>query len=254
MHQLNFKIDFRILCILLVLVILAMLYFWRPWIVKSTKTITVTGSATITATPDSYVFSPTYNATGTTSADALSKVSTTGNTVVNGLKALGVSSSEISTNVYSDSGAVPLGVSQSSSAAPNMPVYYGALSATYGITVTLSSDKLVQKVSDYLATTSANGTVTPQAEFSSAKSSSLEMQARAEAVANAKLNASSEASQLSTKLGKVETISDSSGGGVVVPLSESSSGTLNTPAASAPIVLSGTQQVSAQVSVVFELQ
>src|SRR5260221_10077114 len=93
--------GYRAVWLLLILVIITMLAMWRPWeptIPAGSRTISVTGTATVTATPDQYVFSPSYNFTNAVKQAALDQLTAKSNELIAKLKSLGVEDSEIKTN------------------------------------------------------------------------------------------------------------------------------------------------------------
>ena len=115
----KFPGGLKLLTILLTLIVLAlvliMLLVWKPWranVKASDRVITVTGEATVTATPDEYVFSPSYDFTNADPGTAMSQMTTTSNQFVAKLEALGVPSKDIQTNSsgYSSSVNIPVPV------------------------------------------------------------------------------------------------------------------------------------------------
>jgi uncharacterized protein YggE len=174
----------------------------------ATRTVTVTGDATLKATPDEYVFYPSYNFTNPDKDAALKELTAKSDEVVAGLKKVGVADSAIKTNsngydtpVYLDSGPIR------------------KENATYNlqITVTVDNKELSQKVQDYLVSTSPSGGVSPQADFSDKKRKQLESQARDEATKDARSKADQQAKNLGFKVGKVQSVDDGSGFGGVRP-------------------------------------
>src|SRR5882757_3938906 len=94
----SLKVNLRWVVVGLLVVIVAMLALWRPWTPKVTdqsRTISVTGDAKLTSTPDEFVFSPTYDFKNTDKDAALSAVTAKQTEVVAGLKKLGVADSKI---------------------------------------------------------------------------------------------------------------------------------------------------------------
>lgn len=181
-----------------------MVFMWKPWepnIKASERTISVTGSATISATPDEYVFSPTYRFTGATKQAALDELTAKSDDIVKQLKSLGVPSKGIKTNSngYND-------------------YYYstsnGKTTYTLSLTVTVDGAKLAQKVQDHLLTTGPTGTVSPRASFSKAKEQQLENQARNKAEEDARTQADQSAKNLGFKVDTVKSVKDGNLGGV----------------------------------------
>jgi len=185
-----------------------MLVLWRPWNDTTTdaRTVEVTGSSTITAKPDEFVFSPSYDFKDADKDAALAQLSKKSDEIVAKLKSLGVAESKIKTD----------------SSGYDYPVYYDdGQDATYtlDLTVTVSDPRLAQKVQDYLVTTAPTGSVSPNADFSDKKRNQLESQARDEATKDARAKADQMAKNLGFKVGKVKAIDDSNGfDGGIVPL------------------------------------
>lgn len=191
------------LSLLLVIALAVCICLWKPWqanIKATDRTVSVTGSATITATPDEFVFTPSYNFVSADKQTAISQLTTQSDQIVTKLKALGVPSSKIKTdaNDYNN--------------------YYSLDSAgnsTYALslTVTVDDQTLSQKVQDYLLTTDPTGSISPQASFSTAKQKTLEAQARDKAEQDARALADQSAKNLGFKIDKVKTVTDNGFGG-----------------------------------------
>jgi uncharacterized protein YggE len=211
-RKLNLTVDLRLVIAALLIAIVAMLIIWKPWSTSGTssRTVEVTGDATITAKPDEYVFYPNYQFKDADKATALAALTKKSDEIVAKLKALGVDDSKIKTD----------------SSGYDMPMYYDTESkdATYTLqlTVTVSKLDLAQKVQDYLVTTNPTGSVSPQASFSDAKRASLESDARDKATKDARSKADQMATNLGFSLGKVKTIQDDTGFGDVFPLARGS--------------------------------
>ena len=201
MNTPGIRIDYRIIIIVLLLVIAGMLVWWKPWHSTNAKdrTIDVTGQATVSATPDEFVFSPTYNFINTDEQQALKDLSAKSDELTQKLKALGVPDSGIATN--SSNWAIPLEVDAKGS------------TYTLSLTVTVDNLPLAQKVQDYLLTTSPSGTITPQATFSDSKQHALQNQARDQATKDARAKADQSARNLGFKVGAVKSVDDSAGFG-----------------------------------------
>jgi uncharacterized protein YggE len=182
--------------LLLALVIIGgMLAVWQPWQAAgkaADRTISVTGEAEITATPDEYVFSPQYEIKNADKQAALAAATAKTNEIVAKLKALGVADSKIKTDVS------------------GYEAYYSQSQNTYYtyLAVTVNDKALAQKVQDYLLTTSPTGAVTPQADFSQSKRKQLSDQGRDKATKDARSKAVQSARNLDFKLGKVKTFAD----------------------------------------------
>jgi uncharacterized protein YggE len=239
-------LDFRFLSAFLLLIIIAMLLIWQPWAGLSTRTVVVSGQATVKAAPDKFTFYPTYQATATTETAAIKAVSKKGNAVVNKLVALGVEEKNITTSVNADRYFAVKDSSEDSEP-----------TATYSITALVSAKDLAQKVLDYLVTTNPIYGVSPQSNFADQTRKDLEDSARKLALADAKKRAEQTADELGIKLGKVVEISEPNWGGVI-PLGiedRASTDSAGAPEVStSPKLLIGEQEVTYQISVTYRIR
>ncbi|HSX34200.1 MAG TPA: SIMPL domain-containing protein [Candidatus Saccharimonadales bacterium] len=201
--KLTLSLDYRIVCVVLAVIILAMIAVWRPWQPAPSakdRTVTVTGEARLTAEPDEFVFNPSYQFKEADKDTAIAAMTAKSNSVVAELKKLGVADSKIKTNA--DGWAYP-----SYNDSDRTPTY------TLSITVTIADKTTAQKVEDYLVTTSPTGTLTPQATFSASKEKSLQAKARDQATKEARAKGEQSAKNLGFKLGAVKSLDDSNGFG-----------------------------------------
>lgn len=203
-QSLSIKINAWIICAVLVLTNVITLGFWQPWANRpiSSRTIAISGSTTIEAEADQFVFNPYYQKKGKDKAAINTKLSALARDITSKIKALGVEDSAIKTDVNSD----------------QYDIYYGNQSdnTTYTlyVTITIKDKGLAQKVQDYIVTTSPSGSITPQISFSIKKQQELETQAREEALKDAKTKAEASAKQLGAKIGRVVSVTDNTNGGV----------------------------------------
>ncbi len=205
--KMTLSLDFRLVSLVLLIILAAMLAMWRPWAnsVDSDRTIKVTGEATLKATPDEFIFYPSYEFKNDNREAAISELSKKSDEVVSKLKELGVEEKSIKTN------------------SSNYDKYYfdrpedDTPTYTLQITVTVPNLELAQTVQDYLVTTSPGGTISPQAQFSDTKQEELESQARDEATKAAKAKAEQSAKNVGANVGAVKSIEDGAGFGGVMP-------------------------------------
>ncbi len=131
---------------------------------------------------------------------------------------------------------------------------------TLQLTVTATSKETAQKVQDYLLTTSPLGSVTPMPSFSKDKTAELENKARDEASKDARDKADRMAKNIGFKLGKVKSVEDGSGFGVMPYMTSSdvktestvtSSGTIS---GSSLIVQPGENEITYSVNVTYYLK
>lgn len=241
------KVDFRIVSAALLLIIVGMLALWQPWSAPSAaRKITVSGAATIQAVPDEFVFSPSFERSGTDAAAMKNDLNTFGTKLVSDLKKLGVADSSIKLDSSSYDGYY--------SYTPTDQQQTISLRAT----ITVTSKDLVQKVQDYLAGTDAKGQLTAQAQFSDTKQKQLQSLARQDAIANARQEAEQTAQGLGAKLGKVLEVNDVStpnfgcnGLGIICPMNSALAGQ-SADKASLPVT-PGMNELQASVSVVFAI-
>ena len=193
------SIDLRLICLLLVVALLACLALWRPWTSAASsynRTIEVSGEATLKAAPDEYTFNPNYQFDTETKAAALADLTKKSNEVIAGLKQLGIKDSMIKTDSNGNEN-------------PSFPEF-GSSKVSYNLqlTITVDDESLVQKVQDYLVTTSPTGSVSPNATFSEKTRKSLERKGRTAATADARKKADQSAQELDFEVQKVKSISD----------------------------------------------
>jgi len=243
------RFDYRIVSVVLLVVIAVMLAMWQPWNAapsSSARTISVTGNATVKATPDEYVFYPSYQLKDADKATASQMATDKQNGVVAGLKKLGITDAQI----------------KADSAGYNS--YYDSTNNDYNytvsITVTVDSKALSQKVQDYLLATTPDGQITPSASFSAALQKKLEAQARDQATKDARAKAEQSAKNLGFEVGKVKNVDDSGfgggsgcGGGMVCPMTALASGANDSSAKATQslTVQSGQNELDYTVTVVY---
>lgn len=252
MNETTVRINFRYVSLVLLAVILGMLGLWRPWQGTGSQTISMTGEASVKATPDEFSFSPTYQQSASTSVDAISAVSKTGNAVVAKLKELGIEEKAIKTSVNStpDYSKPYIGIPERDPGTTP-----GGYLATYSLTVIVNDKDLAQKTLDYLVTTSPLYGVSPQSTFRAETRAQLEAEARSKAVADAKSKAAQTAEELEVRVGRVVSVSEPSWGGVI-PMTATGSReiALDTAAPTTPVLLTGEETVTYSVVVVFRLR
>lgn len=212
-----------------------------------TRTVRVTGEATLKATPDEYLFYPSYNFTNPDKDAALKELTAKSDEITAGLKKVGVADSKIKSN----------------SSGYDTPVYLESQpirkeNATYQLqlTVTVDNKELAQKVQDYLVSTSPTGGVSPQASFSDKKRKELENQARDQATKDARSKADQQAKNLGFKVGKVQSVEDGSGFDGVHPFSRNGAepAIAEDSASSSLAVQPGENELNYSVTVVYTIR
>ena len=196
----NLKVNPWWLSAILGLGLAGVIFAWHPWAAApsaSDRTISVSGTSTVKAEPDEYIFYPSYDVQNADKAAGLKELTAKSEEVVAGLKKVGVADKDLKSNAsgyrdyyfYNEEN--------------KMHTY------TLSVTVTVSSRDMAQKVQDYLLTTTPSGSVTPQSTFSDAKQKKLESQGRDAATKEARSKAEQQAKNLGFEVGKVKTVSDS---------------------------------------------
>lgn len=235
------------LCVVFFISSIVMLFLWKPWqanVKASDRTITVTGDVTLTATPDEYVFTPSYDFNNPTSQTALTDMTNKSNEIVTKLKALGVSDSAIKSDSSGNSGTDGI----------YTPVIQDNGSTTYtlNLTITIDNAGLAQKVLNYLVSTNPTGSVSPEPTFSTAKQKTLEDQARNQAEQNARSKANQSAKNLGFKVLAVKTVQDGSLGGPILPIEGGAATDLSGQANSPSLILQpGQNTLNYSVDVVY---
>lgn len=209
--------------------------------------LTVTGTATVRAAPDEYVFYTLYEGKHTDQLTARTQVTKTGNEVVAKLKELGVIDGQLTTNVsvneeydYSETTAQTVGYL-----------------ATYTLTITVRDLALAKQVQEYLATTSATGSITPSSAFQSDTQKRLEQQARILALQDAKQQATETARTLGVNIKGIKSIGQPAWGGIMpmgvsaVRADSQGSGGAVVPSAD---FLVGEQEVSYSIQVIYRVR
>lgn len=213
-NNVHLSINLKWVTIALVAIIVVMFALWQPWNSQksSDRTVSVTGTATIKAEPDEFIFNPTYEIKNSNQAAALAEMTAKSNEVIAGLKKLGVASKDIKNNSSSyDDPRYPVG--EKVDLAPDQ----GNRTVQLSLTVTVSKRELTQKVQDYLLTTAPSGQITPRGDFSKAKKKELEDKARNDASKDARTKAVKSAGILGYHLAGVKSVVDGAGFGGPIP-------------------------------------
>lgn len=237
---------FKLLEMLILIAILGILS-WYVFIDSSTsttaKTITVTGEATVESAPDEYVFAPYYEATGTDQVTVQAELTAKANDVTAKLKELGVEEKDITL--------------QSSAYDNWYPDETGKSTTTVSLEVKVSEKELSQKVQDYLITTGAKGSISPQGSFSITKTKELDAEARTKASEEARSKAEAQAAIFGAEIGDVVKIEQGTSVGIGYPepmiAMDAATGSREATISSLPVLV-GQDSYSSTVSVTYELQ
>jgi len=247
--KLDIPFDSRTVIIIPLLVIVGMIFAWKPWDKppqNTDRTVQVNGQATVKADPDEFVFSPSFDFKNANKQAALSDLTKKSDEIVGQLKKLGVADNQIKTNADGYKNGIYLPATDS-----------GQSTYTLSLNITVDSKDLAQKVQNYLTSTAPSGAVTPYSNFSKTKQQDLQAQARDAAEKNARAKAETSAKNLGFKLGAVKSISDTNGFGTIEPLLEkgANSSDLSQPTAGSGLSIQpGQNDINYQVSVTYYIK
>jgi uncharacterized protein len=173
------------------------------------RSITVEGTATIKAEPDSFAFYPQFEIAEADQAKAKAALTAKGNEVVGKLKDLGLKDRDIKLDAsqYDNYPKPVMGT----------PEIDRAQNTVLSMTITVENKAMAQKVQDYLNSTNAKGQLTPQPAFSEAKREALTREAEAKAIEDARRKGDAMAKNLGAKRGKVITINNPQNASVPLP-------------------------------------
>ncbi len=243
------KLDLRMICIFLSVVIIIMFGLWKPWDSASNtvRKITISGEATVKGIPDEFAFYPSFSRTGTDTTAMKNELNKFGIKLQSDIEKLGVNNNHIvldssSYNNYPQSTSMPASEE----------------TVTLQVTITVFDKKIAQKVQDYLASTNAMGQLTAQSVFSTTKQKELESSARQLAIKDARKKATLAASDVGARLGKVIEVTDQSsfsggcGAKGICPISMSAKAYSEDVNTSLPVT-PGLSEVSSTVEVVYQL-
>lgn len=252
-QSISIKLDLRIVVVVLLLVIGAMLFVWKPWQESNSATsrkITISGDATIDAVPDEYRLYPYFERTNSDQKVAQEELNTLATEIIAKAKEIGIDEDDVTLN--------------SDAYDQYRYYYYGTEPSTDESTVTLRVDivakdkEKAQKMQDYLLTLDPKGQISPMASFSDEKQKNLEAEARTKAIDDAKSKADTTAQQLGGRVGKVITVSDNSAGNIPIFSTMEARGadlSISSSVADSSLpIASGKQEISYNVTIEYELK
>lgn len=255
-NNFSLTLDYRFVIGALLIVIVAMLLFWRPWEFRAAadaRTVTASGQTKLTAVPDEFVFMPNYEVKGEEKDAVLKELSAKSDEIVKKLKELGVADSKIKTNT--DGYDVPIygyEGTESMDIAPRVPDMIPTY--TLRMTITVNDKALAQKVQDYLVTTTPTGAISPQVTFSENKRKELESRARDTATKEARAKAEQSAKNLGFSIGPVKSVNDGVGFGDVYPATAEGRATDMAAPTTKLSVQPGENELTYQVTVVYYIK
>lgn len=234
-RKLVLTLSWKLLSIVLIIALVALTIYTRPWEINTSnpRTLEITGETKIKRAPDSFVFSPTYE------ADSQEAINAKTIEVVNALKELGLGDAGIQTQVsnYENYGV-------------NGPD--GTFRYSVYMTLAVEDKELAQKVQDYLVASGAIGQVTPTSGFRSETEKALRDEALTLAVEDAKKRAEQTANNLGVRIVKVIKIDEPTDTYDVYPIASYDS-TAVKEGSSLPIN-AGESEYPFSVKVVFEIR
>ena len=201
--------------------------------------ITVTGTGTVTGTPDQLVLSMGVQTNASSVSIALRQANEAASRVIRSLKATGVRAPDVQTS--------GLSIQPSYSDGSRVPVGYGV---SEQLTATLRNLTKAGSQIQAAATAGGNATTVSGVSLNLADTSRLLARARAAAVRDAQAKASQFARGLGSSLGPVLSVSDQS---QVFPYSELSAAAGVKAANPSVPVSPGSQQVSVQITVIYAI-
>lgn len=234
-RKLVLTLSWKLLSIVLIILLAGLTIYTRPWEINTSnpRTLEITGETRIKRAPDSFVFSPTYE------ADSQEAINAKTIEVVNALKELGLGDAGIQTQVsnYENYG-------------PNGPD--GTFRYSSYMTLAVEDKELAQKIQDYLVSSGATGQVTPTSGFTNDTKKALRDEALTLAVEDAKKRAEQTANNLGVKVVKVIKIDEPAESYEVYPIASYDSTALK-EGSSLPIN-AGESEYPFSVKVVFEIR
>ncbi len=245
----SIKITLIITLAILAIAGAAGLLYWKA--ANPTETVSVSGSSVIKATPDTVTVYFTVETMGANAEDAKNNNSEVVDEVITNLVKIGLERKEIITenfNVYPDYSW------------ENGRQVSKGYKATHSIKVELSSTKMDKVGSVIDAGVDGGATINYiNFELSKDKENAYKAQALKEATQDARLKADSMASGLGKSVGEVKSVSAMDFGYSPWPIYNNRGGmlmaeTADAKAAVATNIQPGSQDVNAQVSVVFEIK
>ena len=201
--------------------------------------ITVTGTGTVTGTPDQLVLSMGVQTSASSVSIALRQANEAASRVIHSLKAGGVRAADIQTS--------GLSIQPNYTSGSQVPVGYGV---SEQLTATLRDLRKAGSQIQAAANAGGNATTVNGVSLNLADTSRLLARARAAAVRDAQAKASQFARGLARPLGQVLSVSDQS---QVFPYPEFGGMAAAAKSASSVPVSPGSQQVSVQITVVYAI-
>jgi uncharacterized protein YggE len=248
------RIAVTVVLLILALFLLVMtidgLHNWGQPDANGPSTITVTGEGTATAIPDTASISFGDTVTNTDVATAEAQMTSTINSALSSIEALGIPKSDITTTSYNVSPHYSETVCPPGIFCPASTVAAG-YDVSEMIQVNVTDTTKVSGVLGALA--KANITNVSGPDYIVGDTQSVMQQARAQAITKAQSDAKTLASQLGVHLGKVTDFEDNTGG-VTAPEPEfKAAGAMDSTAVVNPSVPVGNSTYTDDVSITYEI-
>ncbi len=219
----------------------------------ATNTISVTGKGEVEKSPDTAKISFSVRTEKKVLKDAQDEVSTKIATITKDLITAGVEEKYIKTDSYTS--YPQYNYSQTPCYSGNCPVSTPTLrgyEVTHAITLSIKDLEKVDAVLGVLGKDGVTDMTGPNFGFEDDKAVSRE--ARALAIADAKVEATSLARSLGVRLVRIVSFNENTGGAYPTPMYDAVGAGMKSQAASAPVVPVGVNKVTSNVTVVYEIR
>lgn len=194
------RVNMSLVALVLLLTNIGTLLVWQPW--KDTgpalETLSIVGESVLEVEPDQFVFNVSYMVEAESSETATQLAIAKSESVVDGLRDLGLEDSAIETSL-STYGDYPYYVGEDTD---------NGYTAYFSVAVNTKDKDMAQDVQDYLVSTSPEGSVTPYPSLSREKQKELTAQASNLAIDDATAKAQQRAEKLGLKIDRVVSYSE----------------------------------------------
>lgn len=214
------------------------------------NTITVSGEGTATAIPDTATVSFTSTATASDVATAESQMTDTTNSALSGVKALGISSDDITTTSYNVSPHYSTPVCPAGGVMCPSDSVVSGYDVSESISVKITDTTKVAPVLAALAKAGVTNVSGP--DFVVADTQQVMQQAREQAIQKAQSDAKLLASQLGVHLGAITSFNDNTGG-VIAPQPMFATAGIAKADVSTPSIPVGNNTYTDDVSITYEI-
>jgi uncharacterized protein YggE len=217
-----------------------------------THTIVVSGTGTATAVPDTATISFAASATDSSVVTAQSKVTASIKKALEGVKAAGVASDDITTTSFNVSPHYAQSPCPPGALCPQIATASGTsgFDVSENVTVKVRDTTKVSTILDVLAKANVSNVSGP--DFVVDNTQAVYAQARGQAIQKAQQDAQALAGQLGVHLARIVSFSDSTGGNTIQPMFKGAA--MATDSAPAPVVPVGQNTYTDTVSITYEIR